>query len=173
MISSIQGEFARYERLLKQAVQQIDDDAFFAPLREGQNSVAVLVKHLGGNLISRFTDFRTSDGEKEWRNRDSEFIVQATRDDVMELFAKGYAILSSELAALNDSDIHAFVTIRGQQLTISDALCRSLAHMSYHVGEIVQLCRYHKGDDWEYLSIPPNQSDAYNANPTLEKPSRK
>lgn len=171
MLSSVSGEFHRYNRLLQRAVDQVSDEQFFLPLADGQNSIAILVKHLGGNLASRFTDFLTSDGEKSWRNRDQEFVVKESRADIMDVWHRGFSVLEAQLNLLTDEDMNREITIRGQTLTVSDALCRSLAHVSYHIGEIVQLCRYHAGTSWQYLSIPPNKSEEYNANPTLEKPA--
>jgi hypothetical protein len=134
------------------------------------NSIAMLVRHLGGNLASRFTDFLTADGEKPWRNRDDEFADGVySRAEVDEAWRAGWDVLRRELAALTDADLERQVTIRGQGLTVHAALCRSLAHAAMHVGQIILLARIVATDEWKWISIPKGQSQQYNQNPTLEK----
>jgi hypothetical protein len=126
---------------------------------------------LAGNLRSRFTDFLTADGEKPWRQREAEFTRRdASRTEVLAEWHAGWQSLLATLAALSDADLERTVHIRGQALTVVQALHRSLAHTSYHVGQIVYLAKVLRGDTWQSLSIPPGQSEAYNQHPTRERP---
>jgi uncharacterized damage-inducible protein DinB len=132
--------------------------------------VAAIVWHIAGNLRSRFTDFLTTDGEKPWRDRESEFALRAvTPADVRAKWDEGWNVLLQTLSTLSDADLSRTVTIRGQALSALDALLRSVTHTSYHVGQIVFLARSLRGKRWEWLTIPPGQSDAYNQNPDREK----
>jgi uncharacterized damage-inducible protein DinB len=133
--------------------------------------VAAIVWHIAGNLRSRFTDFLTTDGEKPWRDRESEFALRAVSpEDLRAKWEDGWDVLFQTLSMLTDADLSRMVTIRGQGLSVLDALQRSVTHTSYHVGQIVFLARSLRGRRWEWLSIPPGQSDAYNRNPRREKP---
>jgi hypothetical protein len=125
---------------------------------------------VSGNLKSRFTGFLTSDGEKPWRNREEEFSPRAvSRAELMEKWTDGWQVLLSALAELTDDDLTKTVLIRGQPLLVHEALHRSMAHASYHVGQIVYLAHAICGANWRYLSIPPGGSAAYNANPQYER----
>jgi len=171
VVASIEGEYRRYKRLAEQAFAQLADAQLAQPPRPGDNSVATIAWHVAGNLRSRFTDFLTSDGEKPWRDREGEFAPRRVpRTELLECWEQGWAPLLDALAALNDEDLGRTVTIRSQPLTVAEALHRSLAHTSNHVGQIVYVARHLRGPDWEYLSIPPGQSGEYNRNPTREKP---
>jgi len=164
------GEYKRYKSLLENAIEQVSEDDMFKQVDEQGNSIAVLVKHLAGNLRSRFTDFLTTDGEKEWRDRESEFDVgQMTKVDLMQTWSDSWNILTDSVFPLSPDDMSKTVTIRGVPFTVEEALARSLSHFSYHVGQIVYLARSLRGKDWKYLSIPPGGSSTYNQNPTLEK----
>ena len=163
------GEYKRYRRLLEGSLRQLTDDEFFRVLSPSSNSVAIILKHISGNWHSRFTNFLTSDGEKPWRNRESEFDVTGlSREELMAYWQGAWDILETNVFALGEADMKTPITIRGVTLSVEEALCRSLSHFSYHVGEIVFLAKHFKGDDWEYLSIAPGKSDEYNANPTSE-----
>ncbi|GAB4340778.1 MAG: hypothetical protein Kow0037_26860 [Calditrichia bacterium] len=143
---------------------------FFRQLSSVDNSIAVILKHISGNLISRFTDFLTSDGEKSWRDRESEFRVEEwTRFRLEEYWLQAWSMLEKEVSPLNDAEMSRSVTIRGVEFTVAKALLRSLAHFSFHVGQIVYLARHFRGKDWHYLTIPPGGSEAYNRNPDKEK----
>jgi hypothetical protein len=169
IVSSIRGEYVRYKTLAESAAQQLSDAEILVPTPEGGNSVAILFRHLGGNLRSRFTDFLTSDGEKPWRKRDEEFRADAfTRAELLTCWERGWAALFEALDGLHDADLARTITIRGQPLRVDQALHRSLAHAAYHVGQIVLLARSFRGDAWRYLSVPPGKSEEYNANPTSE-----
>jgi len=163
------AEFLRYRRLAEGALAQVQDGDFGRPLGAESNSIAVLVGHLSGNMRSRFTDFLTSDGEKPWRERDSEFEDPGLdRAEVMEGWDAAWQILLREVGELSGADLEGSVTIRGKQLTVGAALARSSCHLAYHVGQIVSLAQHWAGSAWVSLSIPRGQSDDYNRNPTLE-----
>jgi len=171
VIASIESEYRRYRRLGEESLRQLDAEALVRQPPGDGNSVAALVWHVAGNLRSRFTDFLTTDGEKPWRDRESEFAPRAvSAADVRAKWDEGWNVLLQSLSALSDADLSRTVTIRGQPLSVLEALHRSLAHASYHVGQIVFLARSLRGKRWEWLSIPPGQSDAYNQNPRQEKP---
>ncbi|MCB9833195.1 MAG: DUF1572 family protein [Planctomycetes bacterium] len=170
ILDAIRGEYSRYQRLVEMAIEQIDDEALFRRLGPDGNSVAILLVHLGGNLQSRFTDFLTSDGEKTWRNRDSEFEITATtRAEVLTTWNTGLEALEAALRDLRDDQMGNEVLIRGQALSVIAALERSLAHFAYHVGQIVLLSRHAVGSDWRILSIPRGATQPLNQNPEREK----
>ena len=170
ILSSIQSEFRRYRSLGEGAISQLLEGESSEPGARGANSVAILVWHLAGNLKSRFTDFLSSDGEKPWRRRDSEFASRkVTRSDLLEKWNDGWDCLFASLEDLSDENLGDWVSIRGQRLTVHEALHRSLAHVSYHVGQIVYVAKSFRGDSWKSLSIPPGKSEEYNLNPTQEK----
>lgn len=170
VVDSIRSEFLRHKALGEAAIAQLDEGQLhFRPGGEG-NSIATLCRHVGGNLRSRFTDFLTTDGEKPWRKRDEEFEDDGrSREQILEQWDRGWAVLFTTLGTLSDADLWETVTIRGQSLLVHEALHRSLAHVSYHTGQIVMLARSAKGDGWSYLSIPPGQSEEYNERPILER----
>jgi hypothetical protein len=170
IVASIEGEYRRYKSLADEAIAQLDADQLNARLADSDNSIATIVTHMSGNLRSRFSDFLASDGEKPWRNRDREFVAGATaKDDLLRSWDDAWRTLFGTLAQLGDADLSRTVTIRAVPLPVLDALHRSLAHASYHVGQIVYVAKSLRGEGWRYLSIPPGQSDAYRANPTLER----
>ena len=171
VVASIETEFRRYKRLGDGAILQLSDDELSRAGSGGGNSVAVLVWHLSGNFASRFTDFLTTDGEKPWRHRDEEFDDRrVTRDELEAKWNTGWAILSEALAHLDDGNLQDTVIIRGVEFKVHEALHRSLAHASYHVGQMVFLAKAFRGEAWQTLSIAPGASEAYNANPTRERP---
>jgi len=163
-VKSIEDEYLRYKKLGESALAQVADaDLSKEPPGNG-NSLAALVWHIAGNLESRFTDFRTADGEKPTRDRDSEFVPRdVTRAELMDKWQRGWAPLVSEVQKLTDADLAATVVIRTQPLRIDQALERSLAHAAYHVGQVVYLAKLWVGDRWDSLSIPIGQSAAFNA----------
>jgi uncharacterized damage-inducible protein DinB len=171
VISSIESEYRRYQRLGEESLRQLDAEALVRQPPGDGNSVAALVWHVAGNLRSRFTDFLTTDGEKTWRDRESEFAPRAvSASDVRAKWDEGWNVLWQTLSALSDADLSRTVTIRGQALSVLEALHRSLAHASYHVGQIVFLARSLRGKRWEWLSIPPGKSEEYNRKATEGKP---
>ncbi len=171
MIAAFRTEFLRYRALAEGAIAQLPDDALAAIASEGSNSIAIICQHVSGNLRSRFTDFLTSDGEKPWRHRDEEFVPAANgREELMGRWSAGWNVLMSTLDSLSDADLGRTVTIRLQPVTVTEALLRALAHVSYHVGQIVFIAKAARGAAWDPLSIPPGQSETYNAAPDRERP---
>jgi uncharacterized damage-inducible protein DinB len=169
VIASVEAEFRRYRTLGEGALGQVGDADLGREAPGNGNSVATLVRHISGNFRSRFTDFLTADGEKPWRDRESEFAARpASREDLRAGWESGWKTLEGALAALSDADLGRTVTIRGQPLTVREALHRSLAHVSYHVGQMVMLGRSLRGDQWRFLSIPPGKSAEYNRAPSFE-----
>ena len=164
ILSSIATEYRRYKALGEGAIAQVDDAHLSRVEGDGSNSIAVIVWHIAGNLQSRFTDFLTADGEKPWRHRDEEFEGRTvTRQQLLDKWEEGWRALFTAIDGLTDQDLHATVTIRGQALTVHDALHRSLAHTSYHVGQIVYVAKSFVGEPaWRSLSIPRGQSEAAN-----------
>jgi hypothetical protein len=162
ILHSIETEFRRYKTLGEGAIAQLDEGEFSKPAGEG-NSIAVLVWHISGNLKSRFTDFLTADGEKPWRARDEEFVARSvSRAQLLEKWEEGWGVLLSALRGLSEDDLNRTVTIRRQPLVVHAALHRSLAHASYHVGQIVYVAKSLRGDRWKYMSIPPGKSEEFN-----------
>lgn len=161
-------EFKRLQSLADGAMAQISDEQFFASPGPGDNSVAVIVKHVGGNLVSRWTDFLTSDGEKPGRDRDMEFCVTPSdsRQELLRLWTRGWAALFAALEPLGDSDIARVVTIRGESLTVLQAVNRQLTHYAYHIGQIVYVAKHYRGSAWRTLSIPLGRSKEFNRAPT-------
>jgi hypothetical protein len=146
----------------KALAQLSDDDLRWRPDTES-NSIAVVIQHLHGNMMSRWTDFLTTDGEKPTRNRDAEFIEpeRVERADLMQKWDEGWACLLSAIESLRPGDLLREVRIRGQELTAVDAILRQLSHVPYHIGQIVYLARMRRGADWKTLSIPRGGSGAY------------
>lgn len=143
---------------------QLDDADLFWQANDYSNSIAILVNHLWGNMMSRWTDFLTDDGEKEWRKRDLEFeSIIKTRSDLLEKWNEGWSCLSSALEQLNAKSFNTEIYIRNQKHTIVDAINRQLTHYSYHVGQIVFIGASLKGAEWKSLSIPKGQSKEFNA----------
>ena len=172
VLQSIQDEYARYRTLAEHAIAQVSEAQYTTIV--GDSSIAMYVTHMGGNLTSRFTDFLTTDGEKEWRQRDGEFQLKAiTKTTSITCWNTGWTVLEQTIGSLRDSDLSRMVVIRKTELSVAAAFARSLAHAAYHVGQIVLLAKMQVGDSWKSLSIPRNQSLAYNDNPTLEKAPRK
>jgi hypothetical protein len=171
IVGSIEGEYRRYKKLGEAAIEQLTDEQAALATSEGGNSVATIVWHISGNLASRFTDFLTSDGEKPWRDRESEFVARPVRRrELVEQWEKGWAVLLEALAGLEDEQLFSEVKIRGVALSVLEALHRSLSHTAYHVGQVVFLAKLLRAGEWRYLTIPPGGSAAYNANPHAEKP---
>ena len=171
IIGSIEGEYRRYETLGAAAIAQCPEE-HLGTASGNANSLGTLAWHVSGNLKSRFTDFLSADGEKPWRERESEFAprVGISRADLEAKWADGWGVLWATLASLTDADLMSEVTIRGVGLTVHAALHRSLAHAASHVGQMQYIAKAYAGDDWQWLSIPPGASDSYNTNPTMEKP---
>ena len=170
VISSIESEYRRYRTLGEKTIDQLGYEELVLHGSPESLSISTIVWHIAGNLQSRFTDFLTSDGEKPWRLRETEFEDRRVdREELIQKWAQGWDTLFDALETLTDADLGRSVMIRGVPLTVSEALHRSLAHASYHVGQITYIGKMLKGEEWMYLSIPPGGSAAYNADPVLEK----
>lgn len=158
-IAATRAEFLRYKQLVEKALAQISDKDLFWTPDPDSNSIAIILKHLGGNLQSRWTGFYSTDGEKAWRDRDGEFEERGvTRAQLMESWNKGWTKLQEVLDELTPGDLLKEVTIRGQPHTTMLALQRALAHLAYHAGQIVYLAKVRKGAAFQSLSIPKGQS---------------
>jgi uncharacterized damage-inducible protein DinB len=156
-------EFRYYKTLGDKAMAQIDEQALFIEPDPMSNSIAMIVKHMWGNMLSRWTDFLHSDGEKEWRNRDSEFINDIqNRSELLEKWEQGWNLLFSTLEALTEQDLLRIVKIRGEDHTVIAAINRQIAHYAYHTGQIVYLARMLNNGRWQSLSIPRGESAAFN-----------
>ncbi len=154
-----------YKKLAERAFAQIADEDFFKTLDDESNSIAVNMKHMAGNMISRWTDFLTTDGEKPERDRDIEFVMlpATTKEDMVAYWEKGWQCVFDAVEPLHPDDLMRTVRIRGQDHTVMQAINRQLAHYAYHVGQIVFLAKHFKSSDWQSLSVPRNTSAEFNA----------
>ena len=157
--------FRKQKGLAEKALEQVSDASFFHKPGEHSNSLAAIVKHVGGNLASRWTDFLTTDGDKPWRDRDAEFIIspEDTRNALLAFWEKGFTALFETLAMLGEDDLLKKVAIRGEEHSVIQAINRSLAHTSYHAGQITFLARLLTKDGWEWITIPPGTSEEFKA----------
>jgi hypothetical protein len=157
--------FRGYKTLADGALAQTTDEELFRAIDDESNSIAVIMKHIAGNMISRWTDFLTSDGEKPDRNRDLEFVVdaQTTREDITAYWERGWQALFSALEPLRVEDFEKTITIRGEPHSIVQAINRQLTHYAYHVGQLVFLAKHFRSDAWQSLSVPRNRSAEFNA----------
>jgi uncharacterized damage-inducible protein DinB len=152
-----------YKKLAEDAVAQVSDEQLFATLDDEMNSIAIIVKHMAGNMRSRWTDFLTSDGEKPDRNRDTEFVEPpTTRQGLLRVWNEGWERVFQALQPLSDSDLQRKVSIRGEPHSVMQAMNRQIAHYSYHVGQIVFLAKHFRGSDWKSLTVPRNKSAEFN-----------
>lgn len=162
-LSGAVKQFEYYKSLGEKAMAQVPDEQLFWQYNAESNSIAIIVQHLSGNMLSRWTDFLTTDGEKEWRNRDAEFEAGLqTREALLAAWNKGWACLFNALGALGAEDMDKTVYIRNTGQTVSEAINRQLMHYGYHVGQIVYIGRMIAGDGWTSLSIPKGDSVEYN-----------
>jgi Protein of unknown function (DUF1572) len=163
-LESVTKQFEYYKILGEKAMAQVPEVQLAWKYNEESNSIATIVKHLGGNMLSRWTDFLISDGEKTWRNRDAEFENDITSgEEIMKRWNKGWECLLSGLKSLKDTDLDTVIYIRNQGHSVVEAINRQLAHASYHIGQIVFLARMICSKSWISLSIPKGQSEAFNA----------
>ena len=170
IVESLKSEYIRYKSLAEDAFEQSTEEGLNKVFGEDNNSISVIVFHISGNLKSRFSDFLTTDGEKSWRHRDTEFEErEVSRSELIRKWNEGWNVLLNTLNELTDSDLDKTVTIRGKGLTVAEALHRSLAHLCYHVGQIVFIAKIIAGRRWKSLSIPRGGSEKYNRNPDKEK----
>ncbi len=162
-LESIAKLFEYYKSLGEKSFAQLSDEQLLWKPNDQTNSISLLVHHISGNMISRFTDFQTTDGEKPWRNREAEFEVAfQNRTEMMAAWEKGWGVLFDALAHLRPDDLQKIIYIRNEGHTIEEALQRQLAHYASHVGQIILLAKIQKGADWNTLSIPKGGTAEFN-----------
>jgi uncharacterized damage-inducible protein DinB len=171
--------FRNYKKLADRAIEQVSSEEFFAVIDSESNSIAVIVKHIAGNLHSRWRDFLTTDGEKPDRDRDTEFeMIDDTRESLREFWETGWQTLFNAIEPLTEEDFLKEITIRGEPHTVVEAINRQFTHYSYHVGQVVFLAKHLRSSEWKSLSVPRNRSAEFNQHLAeqqaagIEKPSR-
>ena len=163
-LESIRKQFEYYKMLGDKTIDQLPDDKLFWQYNEESNSIAIIVKHLYGNMLSRWTDFLTTDGEKEWRNRDAEFENNLnSKETLIEMWEEGWKCFFNALNLLNAEDLNRIIYIRNEGHTVLEAINRQLAHYPYHVGQMVFIGKMICNENWVSLSIPRGKSNSYNA----------
>jgi len=163
-LESVKKQFLYYKMLGEKAIAQLEPEQLFVSVNEDTNSIAAIVKHISGNMLSRWTDFLTTDGEKEWRNRDAEFENdQQSKEEVILSWDKGWDCFLTALNSLKPEQLSEIIYIRNEGHTVIEAINRQLAHYPYHVGQIVFYAKQLKNNPWDSLSIPKNKSGKYNA----------
>ena len=173
-LESIKKQFLYYKMLGEKAMEQLEPEQLFIAVNEDTNSIAVIVKHLAGNMLSRWTDFLTTDGEKEWRNRDGEFEATIkTKEELMAVWNKGWECFFTTVNALTPEQLDTIIYIRNEGHTVMEAINRQLAHYPYHIGQIVFYAKMLKKSEWNSLSIPKNKSNSYNADKFAKEKSIK
>ena len=173
-LESVKKQFLYYKMLGEKAMEQIEAQQLFIAVNEDTNSIAVIVKHLSGNMLSRWTDFLTTDGEKETRNRDGEFENDLiTKEEVLDSWNKGWNCLLGTLDSLQPEQLSEIIYIRNEGHTVIEAINRQLAHYPYHIGQIVFYAKQLKNSEWSSLSIPKNKSNSYNADKFAQEKSIK
>jgi hypothetical protein len=162
-LESVSKQFQYYKMLGDKAFEQVEDEFLFWCYNDESNSIATIVKHLWGNMLSRWTDFLTTDGEKDWRDRDAEFENHiTTKAELLQKWNDGWLVLFSTLNSLSESDLEKIIYIRNQGHTVMEAINRQLAHYPYHVGQIVFIAKMYS-KQWNSLSIPKGKSSQFNA----------
>lgn len=174
-LSSVIKQFQYYKGLADKAIMQVEaDEKLNWQPDPNSNSIAIIVKHLAGNMLSRWTDFLTSDGEKPWRNRETEFEgIYENRAAMLDHWERGWKCLFNAIGHLQAADLERIIYIRNEGHTVVEAINRQLAHYPYHVGQIVFLARMLAGDNWRSLSIPKGGSEAFNAERFAQEKQRK
>lgn len=164
-LQSVKKQFSYYKALAEKTFAQLTEEQLFWQYNEESNSIAIIAKHLAGNMLSRWTDIFNTDGEKEWRNRDAEFENDfQSKVELMAFWNKGWNIFQTTLESLKDEDLEKVIYIRNQGHTVLEAINRQLAHYPYHVGQIIFIGKMICNQNWESLSIPRNTSADYNQN---------
>ena len=163
-LDDIRASFRAYKKLAEKALAQIKDEEYFVTLDAESNSIAVIMKHMAGNMISRWTDFLTTDGEKPDRNRDMEFVIdsEATKAGLLAYWEQGWACLFEALEPLQPEDCGRTVFIRGEEHTVVQAINRQMTHYAYHIGQMVFLAKHFRSNEWKSLSVPKNRSAGFN-----------
>ena len=173
-LDSAKRQFMMYKQLGEKALAQIADKELNWQANDDSNSVVMIVKHMRGNMLSRWTDFLTTDGEKPWRERDEEFSQQEMdRATMMTRWAEGWQCVFDALNSITDDDLERIIYIRNEGHTVLEAINRQIAHYSYHVGQIVYISKLRSTKEWESLSIPRNKSNEYNAGKFSQEKERK
>lgn len=173
-LESIKKQFQYYKTIAEKAIEQLEEHQLFEAKNEDNNSIATIIKHLSGNMLSRWTDFLTSDGEKEWRNRDAEFENNLqTKASVLKEWSKGWNCFFEAIDGLKPENLSEIIYIRNEGHTVLEAINRQLAHYPYHIGQIVFIAKQLKNSEWNSLSIPKNNSDKYNSDKFLKEKSIK
>lgn len=162
-IESISKQMLYYKTIAEKAIDQLDANQLVFSADENTNSIATIIQHLSGNMLSRWTDFLTTDGEKEWRNRDAEFETTITsKEDLLKIWEQGWICFFNAINGLTSENLKSIIYIRNEGHTVIDALNRQLAHYPYHIGQIVFIAKMFKKEEWNSLSIPKNKSNQYN-----------
>ncbi len=163
-LESVKKQFLYYKMLGEKAINQLEPEQLFVVVNEDTNSIATIIKHISGNMLSRWMGFLTSDGEKEWRNRDAEFENDLqSKEEVLATWNKGWDCFHNALSSLKPEQLSDIIYIRNEGHTVIEAINRQLAHYPYHIGQIVFYAKQLKSGDWNSLSIPRNKSGNYNA----------
>ncbi|WP_395077525.1 DUF1572 family protein [Flavobacterium sp.] len=162
-LESIKKQFLYYKTIAEKAMEQLETEQLFEIANENSNSIATIIKHMSGNMISRWTNFLTTDGEKQWRNRDSEFMeTLQTKEDLFIIWEKGWKCLFAVINDLKSEELMTIIYIRNEGQTVVEAINRQLSHYPYHIGQIVFYAKMLKKTEWNSLSIPKNKSSNYN-----------
>ncbi len=162
-LNSIKKQFGYYKLLGDKTFEQLNDQDIHWQLNEDSNSISIIVKHIVGNMLSRWTNFLTEDGEKKWRERDQEFEdTYQNKEALITDWEKGWQFLFDAIQTLTDQDLEHIIYIRNQGHTVTEAINRQLTHYAYHIGQIVLIGKMIKGENWKSLSVPKGQSSAYN-----------
>ncbi|WP_291115985.1 DUF1572 family protein [Flavobacterium sp. UBA6135] len=173
-LESVKKQFLYYKTLGEKAMEQLEPEQLFVSVNEDTNSISIIVNHLVGNMLSRWTDFLTTDGEKEWRNRDTEFEeILKTKPELLAHWEKGWECLFDALNGLQPEQLNEIIYIRNEGHTVLEAINRQLAHYPYHIGQIVFYAKMIKKTEWQSLSIPKNKSKNYNTDKFSKEKSNK
>jgi hypothetical protein len=163
-LESVKKQMLYYKTIGEKAIEQLEPEQLFISVNEDTNSIATIIKHLSGNMLSRWTDFMTTDGEKDWRNRDSEFeTTLQSKEELLKEWNKGWECFFNAIESLQPEQLSQIIYIRNEGQTAMDAINRQLAHYPYHIGQIVFYAKMLKKSEWNSLSIPKNKSNDYNA----------
>lgn len=173
-LNSVKKQMLYYKTIAEKAMEQLEDEQLLYSANEDTNSIAIIIQHMAGNMLSRWTNFLTTDGEKEWRNRDAEFEIEiSTKQELLQVWEKGWDCFFTAINALHPEQLSQIIYIRNEGQTAMDAINRQLAHYPYHIGQIVFYAKMLKKSDWNSLSIPKNKSQQYNADKFSKEKSQK
>jgi hypothetical protein len=171
---SVKKQMLYYKTIAEKAIEQLEEEQLFVSVNEDTNSIATIIKHMAGNMLSRWTDFLTTDGEKEWRNRDGEFENTVnSKEKLLKIWNTGWECFFKAIEELKPGQLSQIIYIRNEGQTALDAINRQLAHYPYHIGQIVFYAKMLKNSEWTSLSIPKNKSNSYNAEKFAQEKSNK